>query len=150
MILFLDFDGVLHPFPMRPTDKHFSQMSSLWKVLDNIPEISVVITSTWREQYPFTELIELLKAQGGDRFAARFVGVTPILEGTANYVPGIRQREVETWLAENKVEHEPYIILDDIEEYFNSTCKNLYLVDGVTGLTDDDVKAIALWLKPAA
>lgn len=135
---------------MRPTDKHFSQTSPLWKVLDRIPEISVVITSTWREQYAFTELVELLKEQGGERFAARFVGVTPILEGATNYLPGIRQREVESWLVENRVENEPYIILDDIEEYFDSTCKNLYLVDGATGLTDDDVEAIAMWLHSGA
>ncbi|MQA40349.1 HAD domain-containing protein [Rugamonas aquatica] len=147
MILFLDFDGVLHPFPMGPTDSHLSATSALWKVLDTIPDASVVITSTWRERYSFAELVGLLMARGGERFASRFIGVTPIMESATDYVPGIRQREIESWLMDNAVEQEPYIILDDIEEYFDSTCKNLYLVDGVTGLTDDDVDAIALWFK---
>jgi hypothetical protein len=150
MILFLDFDGVLHPFPMGPTDCHFSATLPLWKVLDKIPDASVVITSTWRERYSFAELVGLLMAHGGERFASRFIGVTPIMESPTDYVPGIRQREIESWLIENAAEQGPYVILDDIEEYFDSTCKNLYLVDGVTGLTKDDVDAIVLWFKSIA
>jgi hypothetical protein len=38
--------------------------------------------------------------------------------------------------------HQHYIILDDIEEYFDSTFRNLYLVDGVTELTKDDIEII--------
>ena len=146
MILFLDFDGVLHPFPMGPSDKPFSATGPLWKILENIPEISVVITSTWRERYSFLELIEILVAHGGKRFTERFLGVTPILESTTDYVPGIRQREIESWLASNGPENASYLILDDIEEYFDSNCKNLYLVDGVTGLTENDIGTIDLWL----
>jgi hypothetical protein len=149
MILFLDFDGVLHPFPMGPADEHMSATSPLWQILDRIPALSVVITSTWREQYSFGELVEMLIAHGGEGFNSRFVGVTPILESASDYVPGIRQREIESWLNANGSEHETFIILDDIEEYFDTTCKNLYLVDGVTGLTNDDVEAIALWLDAA-
>lgn len=147
MILFLDFDGVLHPFPMRPSHKEFSAITPLWKILENLPELSVVISSTWRERYSFSELIALLSAHGGEGFSKRFVGVTPILESTSDYVPGIRQREIEAWLANNVPENTPYVILDDIEEYFDSSCANLYLVDGVIGLTNNDVDMIALWLR---
>jgi hypothetical protein len=69
------------------------------------------------------------------------------MESATDYIPGIRQREIESWLRVNAMEQERYIILDDIEEYFDSSCKNLYLVDGVTGLTEGDVEAIVLWLK---
>jgi len=147
MILFLDFDGVLHPFPMGPTDSHLSATSALWNILDRIPEATVVITSTWRERYSFQELLELLRAHGGERYASRFIGVTPIMESATDYVPGIRQREIESWLATNGASQESYVILDDIEEYFDFTCKNLYLVDGVTGLTENDVESIELWFK---
>jgi hypothetical protein len=147
MIIFLDFDGVLHPFPMGPTDSYFSATSPLWNVLDRMPDASVVITTTWRERHSLAELVGLLANNGGERFASRFIGVTPIMENATEYVPGIRQREIESWLVANNAEQVPYIILDDIEEYFDSTCKNLYLVDGVTGLTADDVDAIALWFK---
>lgn len=147
MIIFLDFDGVLHPFPMGPSDQQFSATGPLWKVLENIPEISVVITSTWREKYSFLELVGLLAAHGGELFADRFLGITPILESACDFMPGIRQREIESWLSKNVPENTSYLILDDIEEYFDSSCKNLYLVDGVTGLTENDIDMIALWLR---
>ena len=146
MILFLDFDGVLHPFPMTSISIHFSATPSLWTILEKIPDISVVITSTWREQFSLAQLVELLKGHGGERFSHRFIGVTPIMESTTDYVHGIRQREIESWLLENEVTDEPYIILDDIEEYFDSTCPNLYLVDGVSGLTEHDATMIPIWL----
>lgn len=147
MIIFLDFDGVLHPFPMGPSDSPLSAVAPLWRILEKYPGISVVITSTWRETYSFSALIDLLAAHGGAPFTKRFVGVTPVMESAADYVPGIRQREIEAWLVDNAADDTPYLILDDIEEYFDSTCKNFYLVDGVTGLTANDVETIALWLS---
>lgn len=147
MILFLDFDGVLHPFPIGPIDRHFMAMAPLWAILDEIPEVSVVITSTWRERHSFKELLTFMKSHGGGPYLARFLGVTPILENASNYVPGIRQREIESWLQDNGSEQRRYLILDDIEEYFDATCQNLHLVDGTTGLTEDDARAIVLWFK---
>lgn len=146
MILFLDFDGVLHPFPMGPDDKHLSAVASLWRILEKNPELSVVITSTWRERHTLEELVALLSANGGGQFKHRFVGVTPTLEG-ADYIPGVRQREIESWLANHAPQNAPYIILDDIEDYFDSNCRNLYLVDGSIGLTESDVEAVGLWLR---
>ena len=147
MILFLDFDGVLHSFPMRPTDKPFAASASLWKILDDNPDISVVITTTWREKYSFPELLDLLGENGGKKYLQRFLGVTPVLESTSDYMPGVRLREIEAWLADNASGDVPYVILDDIEEYFDSNCKNLYLVDGATGLADHDIDSISLWLR---
>lgn len=147
MILFLDFDGVLHPFPMSSANSHFSAASSLWKLLEKIPDLSVVITSTWRERYSFEELVEQLENNGGRSYAERFIGVTPIMESTTDFVPGIRQIEIESWLVKNKSMDEPYIILDDIERYFGSACRNLYLVDGTTGLTEHDTEMIPLWMR---
>ncbi len=147
MILFLDFDGVLHPFPMTPASSTFSATSSLWALLEKPPEIYVVITSTWREQFQLPQLVNLLGEHGGANFAARFIGMTPIMESATDYIPGIRQREIESWLTENGMENERYIILDDIEDYFDSTCAHLYLVDGVTGLTEYDVQMISEWIN---
>lgn len=146
-ILFLDFDGVLHPFPLGQDDQHFSQIQYLWKLLDANPFLLVVITSTWREKYNFTELLELLKTHGGEKYLDRFIGVTPILEDPNNYMPGVRQDEIKEWLSSNDLQLISYLILDDIEEYFHSNCKNLYLVDGSSGLMKSDVDNLGLWLK---
>jgi hypothetical protein len=44
IIMFLDFDGVLHP-KMNGTFEH---MDNLKKVLDKYPQIDIVISSSWR------------------------------------------------------------------------------------------------------
>lgn len=144
-ILFLDFDGVLHPFPMSPHDQHFSQVAYLWTILDSNPQLSVVITSTWRETHSLEQLIELLNPPS--QYVARFIGVTPVLEDLHNYVAGVRQTEIESYLTSNNMEKNTYIVLDDIEEYFHSHFKNLYLVDGTHGLTQEDVDMIPIWIK---
>lgn len=146
-ILFLDFDGVLHPFPLGLEANHFSQIKYLWKLLESHPALLVVITSTWRENHTFSELLNIVNSHGGEKYVDRFIGITPILEDPNNYVAGVRQDEIEQWLKNNIVGEVPYIILDDIEEYFHSHCKNLYLVDGSTGLTLDEITNIGYWIK---
>lgn len=144
-ILFLDFDGVLHPFPMGVDDQHFSQVNYLWDILDNNPQLDVVITSTWRENKSLEQLMSLLNPPA--KYKSRFIGMTPVLEDEHNYVPGIRQTEIEAYLTHNNMHSCSYIVLDDIEEYFHKNYKNLYLVDGVQGLTQDDVEMLPIWLK---
>lgn len=147
VLLFLDFDGVLHPFPLNQDGEYFSQIEYLWKLLESNPALEVVITSTWREKHSFNELLSIFKTCGGEKYHNRFIGVTPILEDPNNYMSGVRQDEIEQWLKDNTLIEVPYIILDDIEEYFHSNCKNLYLVDGSTGLTLDEITNIEYWIK---
>lgn len=47
LILFLDFDGVLHPEHCHES-KHFCRLPILEAALRQVPETKVVITSTWR------------------------------------------------------------------------------------------------------
>lgn len=47
MILFLDFDGVLHPYPCKP-EQAFSAAPRLLAVLDDFPHVDVVVSSSWR------------------------------------------------------------------------------------------------------
>ncbi|WP_305824773.1 HAD domain-containing protein [Massilia brevitalea] len=142
MILFLDFDGVLHPYPLGRAGKPLSALPLLWRILDAVPELSVVISSTWREEYAFAELAEWLTAGGGERFGARLIGTTPIMDSPDDYVPGIRQREIEAWLAAHHATDHPYVIVDDMAAYFDLSCENLYLVDAATGLTPADADSI--------
>ena len=101
MVLFLDIDGVLHPFPLAIDDEQFSAIDRLWVLLERLPTVHVVITSTWRERHSFDELVQMLTKHGGVKFKERFVGITPVLEPPNEYVPGIRQREIEAWLHAN-------------------------------------------------
>ena len=46
LILFLDFDGVLHPEHCHES-KHFCCLPVLESALRQVPEFELVITSTW-------------------------------------------------------------------------------------------------------
>src|ERR1039457_666017 len=81
MILFLDFDGVLHPvFPKRelPDEENqlFSYLPRLENVLRDYSELRIVIVSSWREIRPWENVI---KAFSPD-VASRIIGATPVLK----------------------------------------------------------------------
>mgnify|MGYP006172159287 CR=1 FL=1 len=54
-ILFLDSDGVLHPEHCHES-KHFCLLPVLENVVRQVPEVGLVITSTWRLQFSLDEL----------------------------------------------------------------------------------------------
>lgn len=62
MILFLDFDGVLHPWDPK-TQLSEQQMFSLKPLLENtlrtFPNVEIVITSSWRQKYSLEKLRHL-------------------------------------------------------------------------------------------
>src|SRR5690349_11442888 len=98
MILFLDFDGVLHPFP-APADpaRWFCNLPRLETVLRDFPAVQIVITSTWREAYPLPKLANIFAAD----ITPRVVGMTPVLQiRSLADVEAVREREIEAYLAE--------------------------------------------------
>lgn len=50
MMLFLNFDGVMHPEQIAATD--FCRAPILWEILRESEHVNVVISSSWREIYP--------------------------------------------------------------------------------------------------
>ena len=98
MILFLDFDGVLHPEYDRqaaPADVAFCHLPRFEAVMRDHPEVEIVISSTWREQFPLDDL----RARFSPDIAARIVGATPItprIDG--KYLPARREGEILDWL----------------------------------------------------
>ena len=71
-ILFLDFDGVLHPEHCHES-KHFCCLPVLESALRQVPEFKLVITSTWRLQSP----LEQLRQRFSSDVAVRIAGTTP-------------------------------------------------------------------------
>ena len=143
MILFLDFDGVLHPyFPSKDLsdaeNQYFSRTPLLWKILRACPKVKVVFSTTWRDVHSFEHLQNLVTKGGGEDFAHRFISSTPNLESGGHY--GKRELEIQEWLRDNAY-HGRWLAVDDVEEIFDGH-PNLYLVDGDRGLTDEDVLAI--------
>lgn len=143
MILFLDFDGVLHP-ECADTDQLFSCTGQLWKILRACPDVQVVFSTSWREIHRPEELLDFATYGGGEDLAHRFVGVVSsiVREPEANISGRVYKREAEclAWLRNNGGQDQPWLALDDVDFWFEGP--NLYLVNHLTGLTDADVLAI--------
>jgi len=125
MILFLDFDGVLHPFS-RPNGT-LVLVPAVERVLRDFPCVQVVISSAWRGVHTLQELRSFFSAD----IAARIIGVTPVLDSPDD--TGIREAEIRTWLFTAGREDEEWVALDDIPWFFSPDCTNLLHVDGETG-----------------
>lgn len=141
MILFLDFDGVLHSRFIGA--QFFCHTPLLWQILRTCPDVQVVFSTSWREAHRPEELLDFVTYGGGLDLAHRFIGQTPIIKAQSDH--HLRDLEIQRWLDANQ--HTHWLALDDMPELFRSEHPNLYLVDGSTGLTDLDVTAIIGRLK---
>lgn len=140
-VIFLDFDGVLHPHVRHEPD--FCCLPLLWQILRAIPEARIVFSTSWREDYRLEEITEFITYGGGEDLADRIIGRTPSLESESMY--GRRDLEILSWLDTNQHTGR-WLALDDMPEIFNGN-PNLYVVDGSTGLTETDVAAIVAILS---
>ncbi|MDD5297959.1 MAG: HAD domain-containing protein [Rhodocyclaceae bacterium] len=145
MILFLDFDGVLHPESLGRTEADwlFCRLPLLHAILRALPEAQVVLSTSWRLIYPREELVDMVFSEVPN-LAGRFAGCTPDLDAK-NRVQGIigqRQDECVAWLEQAGRAGGPWLALDDCEDYFWPGCRELYRVDHRTGLTEKDVPSI--------
>ncbi len=108
MILFLDFDGVLHPWS-APRSELFCFLPRLEVLLREFPEVQIVICSDWR----FTETLEQLRAVFSADIAGRVIGQTPSLDdGTVGQI-GLRRREALAYLEHREAPDVPWCVLDD-------------------------------------
>lgn len=125
MLLFLDFDGVLRP--VSAAKNTLPLLPRLEVVLREHPTASVVISSTWREDFSLQELRTLFSSD----LRERIIGCTPVLY-FLDYLH-IRHEEILTWLKNNNQQNEAWLALDDDENLFPPRCENLLLVDAEIG-----------------
>jgi hypothetical protein len=125
MLLFLDFDGVLHP-----TDgEKFNQkcLNILESVLVEYPEIMIVISSSWREFMDLTQMREHL----GEVIGEKVVGITPII--SQSHQKHIRYQEVLKYLNDEGSDH-AWVALDD-ETYCYPEHAPVVWCNGSTGMS---------------
>lgn len=133
MLLFLDLDGVLHPFIRRADWPHeesepFALLPRLLSVIDDFPQVDVVISSSWR-------LIEgALETELPDALRRRVIGCTPeIRRPVRSYYPAgytpepVRFLEIEKYLRNCEQPDRPWVALDDDPSLFPVGCPQLIL-----------------------
>jgi len=135
LIVFLDFDGVLHPDPCRD-EQLFEHAPRLTRALEEFPEASVVLSTSWRTFLKFEQLVEPLDAD----LQRRVIGVTPRFAEFAakrELVPYRRQAECVHWLSQNGMNDSAWIALDDRPSWFEPYCENLVACDALVGFDDE-------------
>jgi hypothetical protein len=136
-ILFLDFDGVLHPHGACP----FSRLPLLEQYLLKMTEIEIVVSSSWRQD----QSLEQLRNYFPVSLRKKVFDTTPTLDNVHN--PGGRQREIEAYLASAGLNstNTSWVALDDMPFLFDDGCPFLITVDPNKGFTDIDGLSLAAW-----
>lgn len=139
MILFLDFDGVMHPISQLDL---FCREEHLARVMRDFPSVEIVISSTWRETHTLKNMQSLFLTD----LRSRIVGVTPVIKiRDAVDVLGVRLREINEYLVETGSQRCPWVALDDAPELFPSDCPELVLCDshhGFSNATEQALRAV--------
>jgi len=97
VILFLDFDGVLHPEVTGAPE--LCHLPVLEELLREFPQVNLVLSTSWRIVYPHAALLGVFSLD----IRERVIGTTPdhdsippeIREGLSKFK---RQAEIEAWL----------------------------------------------------
>lgn len=122
MLLFLDFDGVMHPTGRNRIP--FEHLDAFESILRCHPYVHVVISSSWREVHDFEHMREGYFATD---IQDRIVGATPIIPGAT------RWQEVMAYVTDTHYTG-PYIVLDDDASEFPDCWEPLLLCASDIGL----------------
>ncbi len=141
-MLFLDFDGVLHP-RFCPDEEHFCRLPLFESVMRRHPAVRIVISSSWRRIYG----IDYLRSRFSRDIAERVVGTTQLWVPDE---PMNRHQEILAWIGKQRFNGMPWLALDDSAPEFPERCVNLLLCDSRHGLTDERAEALARRLSEIA
>lgn len=142
MILFADFDGVLHSDPCFRDERLFCKLPLLEAVIRDLPHVEIVVSSTWRLTRSLRDLQKLFSPD----ISSRVIGVTPhfsTFDPPSDLALYPRHAEINTWLRKNSQPWINWVAVDDKSYWFKPFLKNLVICDSNTGLTD----GVALQLK---
>lgn len=135
-ILFLDFDGVLHPDPCHK-DAFFCKLPLLEGLLCQTPDVGVVISSSWRYDHSLVQLQAIFSPE----IRARVIDVTPSVLHPDNsrslprdQLQYHRELECREWLRRNATPQTHWVAIDDTVEWFSPKCGHLLATRSEHGL----------------
>lgn len=139
LILFLDIDGVLHPWHREPRLLYRS-VPIFEEVLRAHPKVEIVISSDRR----IHESLDNLRKPFSRDIQARIIDVNPFFDDfteiekgqlAADLLKHPRQLECLAWLATHRLgDNSPWVAIDDTFDHFHPLLTNIYWVEGTTGL----------------
>lgn len=116
LIIFLDFDGVLHhffPLPdVDPSENNHFHFLPYFEAMMRELDCEVVISSTWRKKYSLEEM----RAHFSEDVRHKVIGVTPSV-GTGNGY-GARETEVLAYLEQTGQTDRAWVGVDDYPELY--------------------------------
>ena len=136
-LLFLDFDGVLHP-NFCPEQNYFCRLDLLMETLGSKTKgLEMIISSSWRFHYPLNEILESFPESMQNLIA----GATP------EVAPGRHQRyrEICAYLSQYKKARDWRALDDDIIG-FPKSCTQLIACDHRVGFDSKGAQILRLWL----
>jgi hypothetical protein len=137
LILFLDYDGVLHPDPCLDGSRLFENAPRLAETLAPYPEVGVVLSTSWRNVKKGRELLEPLP----QALRLRILGRTPNFSEfnpPAALIPYRRQAECVQWLVQHNMADCTWWALDDRADWFRPYSENLLQCDPRIGFDEQD------------
>lgn len=137
-LLFLDFDGVLHPIDCAE-DAYFCRiplLEMLFKTANS--NLGIVISSSWRHHHTYEELLSFLP----EAISRRVVGTT----GSAYIGKLARYQEIRVFLSEYRGCSD-WLALDDAAWEFPESCSELVRCNGSVGLTTREIELVAKWAQ---
>jgi len=152
MWIFLDIDGVL--VAERKFDRSVNQekpellkfspdcLQEFENVLHRYPNALVVISSSWREVFPF----EIVRSLFSPSIAKQVVGFTPFLQGLkVHQFHYVRHQEVLEYLRQNNALKDPWVAIDDIPEHYPPDV-SVVVTDRYNGFDRDAALALEMYL----
>lgn len=144
-VIFIDIDGVILPLS-QPQRRRFEDympgmiplpLQRLIVLLDEFPDIQLVLSSSWRVDFGFERARDLLPI----RHRNKMIGMTPFIANGSD-----RGKECLAWLAK---EEEMYLFaaVDDYQELFSADIDWLVHVDACVGITDDTIRTLKQLLQ---
>ena len=137
-VLFLDFDGVLHP-TLAQSSALFIHGTSLAEVLRPYP-VNIVISSSWRFHFAKNELLAKLPEELLDSV----IGTT----GNAHIGKFARWHEIHQYIKKHRVTD--WRALDDSSFEFPLGCKELIACDGSIGVASPQLDLVSSWARNAS
>jgi hypothetical protein len=150
MLIFLDIDGVLIPDRRHETSGapadimkfNSACLNQFENVLRSYPNARVVISSSWREIFPFEVMPPLFSPD----IASRIIGFTPFLNPkNIHQHKYLRHQEVLEYLRQNQAENSPWVAIDDIPEHYPPDSP-VVAIDDYNGFDQNSAKVLSEYL----